>query len=1441
MQLSINCLVPVLFVLLAVALLRIVNLPVEYRGRQILAVYLSPVLSVLGIAAAYRQFDRISWIVAAVNEAVSEILPAESGAQCAEKVFAWNVLIVLAYLIIKLILCPIMNIIWADRANMELTCDTWYKYDEDNNAWFLRLRCHNVRAFFLEMSWGVALICAVILILNNVFWRDTATCLKVFPVAALIVVTELYNFFSGFTKPEYLRTVDGEDIRASRLGAYYRLRKIYEELFPSAVLVSHTGNEYAGKAGATEQLARYQESEDHIERIVGEYFSHLKKKDGLFDVDLVSMTNTLLHGQSAVVFHPFYRDLGEYLLLPFVHSLVYNKKCLIIIGRKSLCGDVMDWAEEQLRNYSRTRSLWRVRELSLHEPDCEVGVLSFSQIYDSAVLNANATFFQEVGFVLMIEPSKMMTTSQIGLSIIMEKVDQANYPTFCICDHDIDGMIDTMSHVLKTSITNVVAAPVPRCVYTAMGWDAAGSFKRHKLFDKQTHYLGNGVELAAVALRHQIMHVTWYSAEKVPVRDIRWIAGQYYPQICRYAHLQNQQRSIDERITFSSNLWGSAVKREEFVIAEDEFCNLFAAMRAYLSRGELQSFVNVISESYLLRDYMRYNRQLFMSDPKAVPAVAPHYAKTERNIVLKLILMMACAPVSEDYVRHELNILGFEIDDVYQTFSNLVSFYTFVDDMIITVQNEQELSSDLTSARVLKYSIARGIFDEHFAKTLKNAYFVVEDEAFEKKYIDARLFEHITQIVMPRQLITYDGKLYRVHKMSPSIGCVLHRAADAYTNRYYYKQLRSYRFEEGADIVRTRKVMDIEVATDRRAFSVKTTGYLSLTENHDLRSARIIDLSEDPDIAVFDRSYKNKNVLRIMLPDTDVRIRFTICMLLSEMFRTVFPDAWPYLAVLSSRPEDIEGMLDKFIYRIEGAIDEEVIYVVEDSDLDLGLLEAVDNNLMRFFEIMADYLDWHFEKMRESPAKDPVLSEIEALPEDEKRRISFFSRIAKRIMRLFGVSDEAELFKPKSEKKQPEAESTPANEEQGGADGETGGDSPFEETTEEARPNTDQLVETASGDDMPPEAFKTNDNADEGAVQAEAQPEEQNGTFEQCSDEGESPASAGVAQEEQIVLHTEGQDLFAVDGVPDDLDILMPIKPSRYQKECFLKFGFDEIDARLSIEEVGSYLKVRGWSNNDLTKARRRTEPEESAFDQNAENHCDFCGAPLTGISYERLSDGRTRCNDCSTTAINEVARFRELFRSTEMMMENTFSIKISVSIAIKTSDARTIARQAGRIFVPSTKVAARVLGFAQYKGGRYSLFIENGSPRLAAIDTITHEMTHIWQYLNWDKRAIAHIYAQRNPFLTNTARDLVYEGMAMWASVQLLYAMGETHYARQQEKLVEARRDIYGLGFCLYRDRYDLVRNGETPAFSPFSSYPPLDPAEVRKLFDEMENRVEG
>jgi len=494
---------------------------------------------------------------------------------------------------------------------------------------------------------------------------------------------------------------------------------------------------------------------------------------------------------------------------------------------------------------------------------------------------------------------------------------------------------------------------------------------------------------------------------------------------------------------------------------------------------------------------------------------------------------------------------------------------------------------------------------------------------------------------------------------------------------------------------------------------------------------------------------------------------------------------------------------------------------------------------MRFMEIIADFLEWHFEKMREPASKDPIPVKISVAEAEEKKRRSLIVRMLDRIRKLFGGKKEenvqvGESETPKGTPKQeatnapqpsaPEADTAApppsyelGSEEPGQADGTAGDVAPMETGERDYALGS----ENSSADQ---DTVNPTRGAQLGTKPIGPHPEDE---FEPSD------------QEDPDLVHIDGTDIFDNEGMLEDNDYLelsfqeiglTPLTKTRYQRECYLKYGFEEIDGRIRVEDVRRYLRVRGWSNNALTLARKRNVLVKTLLDTDTENCCDFCGLPLSGVSYDRLNDGRVRCNDCTSSAVSTLEEFQELFYRCLELMEDFYSVRFKVPIRVRSTDAKEVAKRAGMVFRPSTGYAARVLGFAQRQHGRYSLVIENGSPRLATISTTVHELTHIWQYLNWSDKEFAQAYGMNAKACTGKARDIVYEGMAMWAEIQYLYQIGETHYATQQEAMAASRQDVYGMGFRIFRDHYPLVKDSSMLKVTPFRSFPPVEPGAVRE-----------
>jgi hypothetical protein len=175
-----------------------------------------------------------------------------------------------------------------------------------------------------------------------------------------------------------------------------------------------------------------------------------------------------------------------------------------------------------------------------------------------------------------------VSTGQIGLSLIVDQLGKNSEDiVYCPCDRNCDGLVDTLSHILKVNLTEVFATvpTLANCSY--MYWNAHGEFLHHKILTGIAHYLGIGTELSSVALLHQIENTVWVSSERFPVLDMRWIAGQYYNKICSYILRPQSQEAFSEVFNVDANRWNLGTKDNAFITVEDEFNNLFEMTRLY--------------------------------------------------------------------------------------------------------------------------------------------------------------------------------------------------------------------------------------------------------------------------------------------------------------------------------------------------------------------------------------------------------------------------------------------------------------------------------------------------------------------------------------------------------------------------------------------------------------------------------------------------------------------------------------------------------------------------------------------------------------------------------------------------------------------------------------------------------------------------------------------
>ncbi len=1479
------------FVALALLAMK-ANLKKEYRSRQ----FAMPVLALVYCIVAVLLIDKVyNWalsLLESILSFLSSLIPFIRGIVAGWHLSHWaffmaNTLFMAAYLVFKRAVISILKGIFkTGNGFYETVVHPFYEYDADDDTWFVRNEISELRRFFKAMYIGTLILVSLMMLVITYLYAKSETTSIFYPGFGVILVGELYFFLDGLTKKEYHHLVSVEEDESFKRLNYSLMREVLRKLFPDKLNTESTeACETSPDEPMERILEKISENEDPVISVYGRYMTSLYENRFGIDRNYLYSGIDLLKGRSVLFNNPFYRDFIPYIFYPMNRSLLRSKKVLIILGRNGIEDDVKAWVQEGLVAVNSTPDLWSIGVLGDNpEKMPDVGIITRSDVHDLKLHEACNDFFKECEFAVILEPSKLLSTAQIGLNSIAKRLRKTYGVdvTWCAIDKNCDGLVDALSHALVADIHEVSATEKHTGVSSYMFWDADRDAMQHRLLPNISRYLGFGTELSFAALKKQIEKTYWFGGENFPVTDMHWIAKQYYHDLLSYAELPTTQKAMDERFVASPNLWSAGAMKHAYMTVEDEDHNMFEIRRAFSTRASEQGFVNILSDEYLLKDYMAANASIFEADAKAIPHIVADYVRSERNVALRMALMMSSGTVREEDLRKELELIGIDSDRLAESLWELIS------KSILPVNTGKEPTLTLTGKRGItyqfdqtvirtkpKYNIDTGKvetlyyidnpdFIRLFVTELQNADCITEDEKDEVHFLGSELRGHIFQKYLPGQLFTLDGKYYEMLNVTPRGEMLVRRAADHISGRVSYRQVRNYHIHDLKVSEAMGSVRDFGGLKVTRAFadiSVDTPAYWEMDRYSDFASSRKVTLNGIPT-----RTYNNKQLLKIELPTDGLtgEVRYTVTTLFNEVFRTLLAESQPYLVAVTPGSEALsqEAPLTYSIDSDHVDLGENTIYLIEDSQLDIGLLVAVERNLKRIFEIICDYLDWNqraFEESKNPPPEKPVPDfRVQPLPEDGnipkvKKKKNIFNKIGDFFRKLFKIKPKQ---KPQPQPQQPIMQPQPIAQPVPQAVEQPVGpmeQQPLEPVAEMpiGQP-TDQPVEAVAEQPVEtpvaPEVSEDIPEAEEAIPQqdeaSEGEPESTDGEDDvvrmsfsmsgpvarfddtaETSPETEEPADvesseADAAEAEPDEAEAVGEAETEVDPVPEETvgegftvsfenaqaSLVQPL-PVRlpYHKRCFLLFGYSETPDAVKPDDTLDYLRALGYGNNLLKQARDNkdlAERIESGMVEDGKHHlCDFCGRELTGMEYEVLADGRERCTFCSRTAVRTAEEFGNILTSVLKNLQNFFGVQITVPVRVEMVNAKKLHRKLGKSFVPTGSQDGRVLGVAIKSKEGYTILIENGAPHIQSTMTLAHELTHIWQYLNWDQNAILYQYGPQQELE-------IYEGMAKWVEIQYAYLIGETSSAKREEINTRLRMDEYGNGFRKYAEVYPITRD---------------------------------
>lgn len=837
-----------------------------------------------------------------------------------------------------------------------------------------------------------------------------------YPVFSVILVGEIYYYLDGPRWSKQESSLAGEDDRATQIRDYTFMRRVLGRNFGDKLMSDNTS--------VNSDLLRFKTNNEMIEELTADgriaveaYGLFMKKKvaEGLeLDQNYLASGLALLNGKSMIFNNPFYYDLIPYIFFPINRAILRRKKVLIILGRHAIEQDVEKWCNDGLESVSHIPGLWKVEVLGEEASNPDVGIITRSSVHDLKMHEQNAKFFEDVEFVMLIEPSRLVATAQVGLNSLIRHCRKNDKKlVFCTADKNCDGLVDALSHILMTSLEEVTATNKHSGVSSYMCWEADQEHLQHRMLPNLSRYLGVGTELSFVALKNQISSTEWYGGEAFPVQDMRWIAKQYYYELLRFASLPADQATFDEVFKTSGNMWNAAAKKNCYLTVEDENYNMYEAKRAFATRTTEMGFVNVISTDYLLKDYMAANDGIFDADSKAIPYIVADYAHTLRNVIYRLCLRLSYYPLMESDIRAEMSLLNIDLGDrpigalwdhICQTVhgpnpeedapvgSRVLTLvkdrvtYTF-DVSVITT--EKRYNFQLGQMEYV-FRIRNKKFIDVFLSDLQSAQYVAEDELETGRFLGTELRGHVFQKYLPGQFFTFGGKYYEMVRLALDGRVLVRRAADHINGRPQYRQVRNYCIENAVDSQQMgdcRQVDNIYVTKQYADIRVDTPAYWQMERYNDFKTAKRIAINGVPT-----RQYYNKQLLRIDFPAElvpDSKTLDTMAVLMNEVFRSLYAENQGMIVAVT--PGQAQAPAS---YSLEGdGLQTGSLYIIEDSQMDIGFLVSVERNLSRIFSIMCDYLQWHTETLELSlnppappePESFALTDEERALEEAEER------------------------------------------------------------------------------------------------------------------------------------------------------------------------------------------------------------------------------------------------------------------------------------------------------------------------------------------------------------------------------------------------------------------------------------------------------------------------
>lgn len=826
------------------------------------------------------------------------------------------------------------------------------EYDTYYEKRFLKEKLVPVRQM-LEIYISLIMVWELIKNIRIFFLNEQGTVEEIY---YLLMILGVYSMFCMYTKQEY------EQMRKKKVclvqqKAFAKYKENVKKFYCRDVQRKTMGN-----LRTNQKEVRREGSMDQKEWFLYSSTGNLNH---------LELMRALLEDKSVLTDTPFYKDMGVALFMPLHEALLREKKIIVLSGGSEGRKEIEEWIRNGLLSVSGMEEFWRIKSFKPGVEEWDIGIVmpdDMHALYKTEVLMKNTYGV----IVIILHPERLLTEMQSELcewGYMLSR--QEIKPVYVIIERAMLGLLDTVSHIFSTEFLYIsTAARGAECTQLVTVEGTFLSFEEAK----QTPKLHLSEGFARCAEKAGVQNIRWQAGEKIAFYDINSIRKQYLVKADDFFDYYQTEAICKE------GLWGLEIEKEAILIYEDEFYHVAELFRQLSTRGELIAVVSIVGGCYLLYPYLFENIEKFSKDMYAISAIAPVVFDNSFNRTISFLGIFS---------NYDMNAM-----EIRKFFGR---YFLMEDDFEAGVLDNKRLSSEEKKQLKRKLQEVFGDGDSNecqieielgrddryvlqldintrrkYENLIKLAVYYDEEEKT-KTLMQGRYFWQIDQLYLPGQIVVFDGKLYEVKGreflytdgIKKNEVLVVRRCRSSLLYYCNYFQKRVYQLKELINNECVKSAFGIEWYITDASFSVETKGYYNVIYDKkriEYRSLTNIDKREYS-------TRRKRNALVInWSKNKDIQMTWemkrTLVILFGEVFKTLFPKGYPYIAVLISGKDcKVDSKKEKNYEYLYYTLEEEEkikfdLLILEDSELELGILSAIDKHMEHILRIIYSYCRW---------------------------------------------------------------------------------------------------------------------------------------------------------------------------------------------------------------------------------------------------------------------------------------------------------------------------------------------------------------------------------------------------------------------------------------------------------------------------------------------------